>query len=322
MEKKGPFTVKELKALPPGTQFWGKYLIIGKNQRKTKDGREIIDLRIADSSGEIYSVVWDSCSIHGELETGLVIGLLGDIGIYNQRLQVIAKRIKILDEDQRQYLRMPLTDMEQLVKEFDQILNSIADPNMKELLQRVFNPEIRARFFQAPAAKKIHHNYYGGLLEHSLSVAGLCNKAADSYPGINRDLLLTGALLHDIGKLVEYEMDVAPRYTPEGRLLGHIVLGNEMVAARINEMKNEGIEFPLELEWMIKHMLVSHHGSLEYGSPVLPLFTEAYILYAMDNLDARVFVFKNKIEEGDGDEEYFSKYDSFYGQHFFTFRLA
>ena len=320
MEKKGPYTVRELKNLSPGTQFWGKYLILGKNLRKTRDGREITDLRIGDSTGEIYSIVWDSCMVNGQLEAGVVIGLLGDIGTYNQRLQVTAKRIKILEEEAGPYLRKPQVSLEELIGEFEQTLQSIMDPYLKELLQRVFNPEIRTRFFQAPAAKKIHHNYYGGLLEHSLSVAGLCNKVADSYLDINRDLLLSGALLHDIGKLSEFEMDVAPNYTPEGRLLGHIVLGSELVADKIKDMKKEGIEFPQELEWMLKHLLVSHHGSLEFGSPVLPLFTEAYILYAMDNLDARIYVFQNKIEEDDGDDKYFSKYDSFYGQHFFTYR--
>ncbi len=320
MEKKGPYTIEELKALSPGTQFWGKYIILSKSARKTRDARDIIDLRVGDSTGEIYTIVWDSCNVNGQLEAGQVIGLLGDIGTYNQRLQVTAKRIGILEEDVGLYLKKPPISLEELQEQFEQMLQSVTDYYLKELLQRIFTPEVRKRFFKAPAAKMIHHNYPGGLLEHSLAVAGLCKQAADLYPGINKDLLLAGALLHDIGKLTEFEMKVAPNYTPQGRLIGHIVLGCELVAEKIKEMKEEGLGFPEELEWMVKHLVVSHHGSLDFGSPVLPLFTEAYILYAMDNLDAKVYVFRNKIAENDGDEEYFSKYDSFFGQHFFTYR--
>lgn len=320
MNKKGPFTVNEIKSLSPGTQFWGKYLIIEKIIRKTKDGREIIDLKIGDSSGEISTVVWDNCPVTGSLEIGAVIGLLGDVGTYNNRLQVTAKRIKTLEEDPQLYLKSPAVSIDELVREFDRVLESITDPFMKELLQRIFSPPLRAEFFKAPAAKKIHHNYYGGLLEHTLSVVTLCRQIAAVYKDLNLDLLLTGAILHDIGKLAEYELKVTPRYTVEGRLLGHIVPGTELLTAGIADLKNDGADFPVELELMLKHMIVSHHGSLEFGSPVIPLFPEAFVLYMMDNLDAKMFVFKTKIEENDGEEEFFTNYDHFHGQSFFTYR--
>lgn len=320
MDKKGPFKINELKSLSPGAQIWGKYLIVEKYTRKTKDGREIIDLKVGDSSGEISTIVWESCTVSGMLETGAVIGLLGDMGIYNNRLQVTAKRIKILEEDPQIYLRTPGISIEELAQEFEQVLESIGDPHMKELLQRIFSPSLREEFFKAPAAKKIHHNYSGGLLEHTLSVVALCKQVAAVYSELNLDLLLTGAFLHDIGKLVEYEIKVTPRYTVEGRLWGHIISGSELLAARINEMRNEGISFPVELEWMLKHMVISHHGSLEFGSPVVPLFPEAFVLYMMDNLDAKMFVFKTKIEENDGEDEFFTNYDSFHSQSFFTYR--
>ncbi len=320
MEKKGPYLVKELKILSPGTQIWGKYLVLNKVQRKTRDGREIIDLKIGDVSGEIDSIVWDNCSVTGDIIAGSVIGLLGDMGIYNSRLQVTAKRIKILEEDILPYLKTPPVGINLLVEKFDQLLERVTDPYMNKLLQKVFTDEIRGKFFRAPAAKTIHHNYCGGLLEHTLSVVDLCSKVAEEYQELNKDLLLTGALLHDIGKIVEYEIKAAPQYTVEGRLIGHIVLGAEIISTSIENMRKEGIDFPHELDWMLKHMILSHHGNLEFGSPVIPLFPEAFILYMMDNLDAKMYVFRNKLEEKEGSDEFFTNYDQFFEQIFFKYR--
>jgi 3'-5' exoribonuclease len=320
LEKKGPFTVKELRSLSPGTQFWGKYLILDKNQRKIKDGRDIINLKLGDTTGEVDAVVWDSCKVTGELENGAVIGLMADVGSYNNRLQATAKRIKILEEDPLDYLKKPDVDINDLIEQFEYIINSVTNPYLQELLTRIFTPTVRTIFFRAPAAKKIHHNYSGGLLEHTLTVAQLCIQVAGNYPDINRDLLISGALLHDIGKLQEYEMKVVPEYTVEGRLLGHIVMGSELITTQIAQMRVENIDFPPKLEWMLKHMILSHHGSLEFGSPVIPLFPEAFMLYMMDNLDAKMFVYKQKIDENNGADELFTNYDSFFGQYFFTYR--
>ncbi|MBP8819617.1 MAG: HD domain-containing protein [Syntrophomonadaceae bacterium] len=320
MEKRGPFTIKELRTLSPGTQFWGKYLILDKNQRKIKDGRDIINLKLGDTTGEIDVVVWDNCKVTGELENGAVIGLLADVGSYNNRLQATAKRIKILEEDPLEYVKKPNVDIDTLIEQFEDIRNRVSDPCLQELLTRILTPEVRNTFFLAPAAKKIHHNYSGGLLEHTLNVAKLCTKAADNYPDLNRDLLISGALLHDIGKLQEYELKVVPEYTVEGRLLGHIVMGSELITAQIAQMRAENLDFPPKLEWMLKHMILSHHGSLEFGSPVIPLFPEAFMLYMMDNLDAKMFVYKQKIDENDRPDELFTNYDTFFGQHFFTYR--
>jgi len=320
LDKKGPFTIKELKNLSTGTQFWGKFLIVEKTQRKIKDGRDIINLKLGDASGEVDAVVWDNCKVTGEIESGVVIGLLADVGLYNNRLQVTARRIKILEDDPFDYVKRPEIDAGTMTANFTGTLNSVTDPHLQGLLRRIFNPQVQNTFFKAPAAKKIHHNYCGGLLEHTLAVAQLCAGIAENYPELNRDLLVTGALLHDIGKLKEYEMKVVPEYSTEGRLLGHIVMGSELITSQIKDMRADGLLFPDKLEWMLKHMILSHHGSLEFGSPVLPLFPEAFVLYMMDNLDAKLFVFKNKINENSGDDEFFTNYDSFFGQNFFTYR--
>jgi len=320
LDKKGPFTVRDLKKLPAGTQIWGKFLVKEKSSRKTREGKNITNLKIGDKSGEIKTVVWDNCQLAGTLKEGAVIGILGDVGIYNQQVQVTAKRIKVLEEDPVPYMKGPEKDIKQLQKELKDKMLSIRDPYMKELLQRVFTPSLWQEFLITPAAKAIHHNYSGGLIEHTLTVTDLCDRAVSLYPGINRDLMITGAILHDIGKTKEFHIDVLPDYTEIGRLVGHIVMGYEVVSLEIKHMREEGQDFPELLENMLKNMILSHHGSLEFGSPVLPLFPEALLLHVMDDLDAKMFVFFNKIAEYEGDGISFTPYDTFHGQQFYTQR--
>lgn len=319
-EKKGPFQVKELKGMTPGHQIFGKYLLLDRLKRKTKDGKDMYNIKLGDASGEIDAVVWENCPIAGDFAPGSLIGLLGDIGSFNGKTQVTAKRIKVLDEDPTPYLPGPAVNLEALQKRFEQYVQSIKDIHLSALLIRIFSPNIKDRFYSATAAKTIHHNYSGGLLEHTLEVVELCIQALGVFPGLNRDLMVTGALLHDIGKIMELEIKVVPQYTSEGRLVGHIVLGTEMITMQINGMRQAGEAFPDELEWMLKHMILSHHGSLEFGSPVIPLFPEALLLHMMDNLDAKMYIFFNKINESGSETELFTNYDNFFAQHFFKYR--
>ncbi len=320
MENKGPFQIQEIKLMTTGRQIFGKYLLLDKIHRKTKDGKDMYNIKLGDASGDIDAVVWENCQIAGEFEVGKLLGLLGDTGSFNGKIQLTAKRIKILDEDTSPYQKGPALSMEALKARFEQYLQSIHDPHLSVLLSRIFTPEIKEGYFKATAAKTVHHNYSGGLLEHTLEVADLCIQALTVFPALNRDLVLAGALLHDIGKIVEYEVKVVPQYTVEGRLLGHIVLGSEMISGQIKALRQEGVDFPSELEWMLKHLILSHHGNLEYGSPVIPLFPEALLLHAMDNLGAKMYIFFNKIKESGTDDEYFTNYDNFFAQHYFKYR--
>lgn len=321
MEKKGPFTVKELKSLSPGTQIRSKYIVLEKVDRKTKDGRDFMNLNLGDATGNIDVIAWDTCNVSGNVEKGLVIGILGDLALYNNRLQINAKLIKVMEgEDVTPYLKGPPVELNQLEQEFDKLLASITDVHINKLLHTIFTLDVKAAFMKTPAAKKIHHNYPGGLLEHTIQVANICASAASLYPVLNRDLLIAGAILHDIGKLAEYEIKVLPEYTTSGRLVGHIVLGHEMVDNAIRSIRQADESFPENLEMMIKHMVLSHHGTMEFGSPVIPLFPEAFLLHMADNLDAKLFVFINKIEEEEAGEDLFTAYDSFFAQHFFKYR--
>lgn len=317
--KKGPYSVKELKTLGPGKQIWGKYLILEKIDRRTREGKAVSNLRLGDISGEVDAVVWESCTQSGIVEVGAVVGVLGDTSVYNNRLQITARRIKGLEEDSLPYLRSA-PGLPALQREFQTLVDSVNDPYLKAVLDRVFSDTMREKFFRAPAARRIHHHYAGGLLEHTLSVASLCLGASSRYPFLNRDLLLTGALLHDIGKVEELHMKPAAEYTVLGRMLGHIYLGSEMVSAAIDGLRLSGNDFPEELEVMIKHLVLSHHGLLEFGSPVKPLFPEALLLHMMDNLDAKLFVFWNRMQDDADSTEEFTPYDNMFDQHYYKYR--
>ncbi|HRY12994.1 MAG TPA: HD domain-containing protein [Syntrophomonadaceae bacterium] len=319
MERKGPLMVKELKAMSPGQQVFGKYLLLARLYRKTKDGKDMYNIKLGDSTGDIDGVVWENCQIIGDFQEGAVLGLLGDIGSFNGKIQVTVKRVKVLDEDPVPYLPGPAISQAKLRKGLIDYIDSIKDIYLHSLLKRIFTPEQMDSFCKSSAAKSIHHNYSGGLLEHTIEVVDLCVRALDVFPAMNRDLVVTGALLHDIGKILELDIKVVPQYTVQGRLIGHITLGVEMVSREIRELRAEGVGFPFELEWMLEHMILSHHGNLEFGSPVVPMFPEALLLHAMDNLGAKMFIFTSKREEPGGESELFTNYDSFFGQHFFKF---
>ncbi|MDR1617139.1 MAG: HD domain-containing protein [Syntrophomonadaceae bacterium] len=322
--KKGPYTISELKAFTTGQQIWGKYLLLALYKRKTRDGKDFSNLKIGDKSGEIDVVAWENCQWSGDVEAGRVIGLLGDIGFYNNRQQLTAKRIKILDgEDNINYQKSPETDINVLVVEFERSLQEVEDLYLQGLLQIIFTSERKNKFFQSPAAKKIHHNYTGGLLEHTVYLIKLSRRIAEVYPKINKDLLLAGALLHDVGKTAELSMSVVtPEYTTVGRLLGHITLGADIVAEAVREYRRSVGFFPEELEMALRHMILSHHGVLEFGSPVKPLFPEAFMLYFMDNLDAKMFVYFNQIEEDKENPALFTPYDNLYQQNYYKYRYS
>jgi 3'-5' exoribonuclease len=312
---------QEMRSSNVGQQVSGKFLILDRVYRKTKDGKDMYNLKLGDSSGDIDAVVWENCRLTGTLASGAVIGILGDMGNFAGKNQITAKIIKVLDEDPVIYQKKA-ENLDELKMHFKDLIKTISDPYLKELINEFFDPATQEIFFRAPAAKRIHHNYPGGLLEHSCQVADLALKMADSYAYLNRDLLLFGALVHDAGKIVEYKNGATPQYTTEGKLLGHIVIGSEIAGQKIASLRARGKDFPEHLEWMIKHMILSHHGSMEFGSPVIPLFPEAFVLHVADNLDAKMFIFKNKLQENSGEEEYFTNYDTFFAQQFFTYRYT
>ncbi len=268
----------------------GSFLVTRKETGISKSGKPYLNLKLMDCSGELEARVWeDAEELAKRFQKNDIVSIKGFAVAYQGGLQVNVTSINALagnEYDIRDYLPSSRKDPAAMMGELDGIISGMKDPNLKALLTSVFkDPDVRALFSLAPAAKTMHHPYLGGLLEHTLSICGLADKITGHYKnGINRDLLLAGAMLHDIGKIYELSYRRSFDYTDEGRLLGHITMGIELIDRKMRQIQ----AFPEKLSVLLKHMLLSHHGHLEFGSPKRPKTIEAIILYYLDDLDAKV----------------------------------
>ncbi len=272
------------------------FLVARKDTGISKSGKPYLNLKIIDSSGEMDARVWDDAEEAAKkFQKDDVCLIKGFAVAYLGGLQISVTDIRRLPEDGysiRDYLPSSKRDPVDMASELDGTIARVTNRHLKALLTSIFNdPEIRRRFLIAPAAKAMHHPYVGGLVEHTLSMCGLAEKVSGHYcqgcnpkTGVNKDLLTAGALLHDIGKIYELSYQRSFDYTDEGRLLGHITIGVELVDEKIREASG----FPRELAVLLKHMILSHHGQLQFGSPKRPKTTEAMILSYLDDMDAKV----------------------------------
>lgn len=280
-------------------QVTGAFLVTKKESGVSKSGKPYLNMKIMDSTGECEARVWEAAEEIGKVfQKNDIVAIKGFAVAYQGGLQVNITSVSALAEDAysiRDFLPASEKDPSVMMAELDAVIDGMEDRHLKALLHSILNDkEIRDRFMTAPAAKAMHHPYLGGLLEHVLSICGLADKVVGHYKeGINRDLLITGAILHDIGKIYELSYRRSFDYTDEGRLLGHITIGVELVDERIRLIK----DFPRELAILLKHMLLSHHGHLEFGSPKRPKTIEAIVLYYLDDMDAKINAVKTLIED-------------------------
>lgn len=279
-----------IKEIREKSQVAGTFLVTRKETGVSKSGKPYLNMRIMDSTGELEARVWDDAEALGRgFNRSDVVALKGFAVAYQGGIQVNVSSISALKEGEysiRDFLPSSKRGPGEMMRELDGIISSMKDAHLRALLTAIFSdPRIREMFSTAPAAKTMHHPYLGGLLEHVLSICGLAEKITAHYGnGINRDLLTAGAILHDIGKIYELSYMRAFEYTDIGRLIGHITIGVELIDGKIR-----GIEgFPAELAVLLKHMILSHHGLLEYGSPKRPKTLEAIVLYYLDDMDAKV----------------------------------
>lgn len=282
--------MKFIKELTEGNNIQGVYLCKNKLSTETKNGKPYDSLILQDKTGTLDTKVWEPYSPGiGEYATGDYIEVVGEVITFNGAKQAKLTRIRKCQEgeyDPSDYLPCTGKNIEEMYEQILSYINSMQNEYLKKLLQSFFVEDetfIKA-FKNSSAAKMVHHGFIGGLLEHTLSVANLCNYFAGAYPLIKRDLLLTAALCHDIGKIREISPFPKNDYTDEGQLLGHIVVGVEMVSEKIRQIEG----FPENLANELKHCIVSHHGELEYGSPKKPALIEAVALNFADNADAKL----------------------------------
>ena len=257
---------------------------------ETRAGKPYLILEVVDKTGEIGGPIWDQVEkLQGVCQVGQFVHLSGQVSLYQNKLQLKIDAARAVDRhevDLADFVLVCDEDREGLATDLQALVASVKNPYLKKLLQVFFKKgPLWPRFQDAPAAKGIHHAYVGGLLEHSLSVARIADSLAAHYSGVDRSLLLAGALLHDIGKVEELTMEVAViDYTAQGRLKGHLVMGSEMVAEAATHIK----DFPPELLTQLQHLILSHHGRQEFGSPTVPMTVEAFLLSFVDDLDAKM----------------------------------
>lgn len=292
------------------------FLVSAKNHGVTKGGNGYLVLKLLDKSGEIEGRVWERADDLGRgFDKNDFVRVRGQATLYQGKVQIRVQDVMRVDEKTvaaEDFLPKSPFDPESMLDELQSILRGIKSPHLLALAEAFFaDQELMELLKRAPGAKTIHHAYLSGLLEHTLSLVKLILKVVENYHGIDVELLLIGGFLHDIGKVYEFSCDRALEYTEQGQLLGHLVMELEMVNKKITTIAN----FPEELAMLVKHMLVSHHGALEFGSPKLPQTLEAVILYALDDLDGKIQAIQRLPEKEPG-----SKWTTFhraYGRSFY-----
>ncbi len=273
-----------------GETISGIYLCKSKQVSTTKTGREYENVVLMDKTGSIDSKIWDPNSPGiREFDANDFVMVKGQITTFNRALQFkieSARKAEPGEYDEADYMPVSRFDAEVLLKEMYSLIDSIQNKYIKKLLTLIFRdePAFIERFKTATAAKSVHHGFVSGLLEHTVSVARLCTKICENYDFVNYDILVSGALLHDIGKTREISAFPQNDYTDEGNMIGHLVIGYGMVREKISLIEG----FPESLANQIEHLILSHHGELEFGSPKKPATVEALALAAADNLDAHL----------------------------------
>lgn len=294
------------------------FLVRDKTTAMAKNGKPYMTLKLMDRSGEVEGRIWDRVDqLSAEFDKNDFIQLYAKASVYLGKMQLVIQDLKKIPEETislADFLPVSKRSVEDMRQELDTLLDSLADPYIEALLRSFFDdPVFFARYSKAPAAKAMHHVYIGGLLEHSLAVSALACDVAARYTQINRDLLLAGTLLHDVGKVAELSYQRSFDYTDEGKLLGHIIIGVQMIEDHVRGIQG----FPKELTVMIKHLLLSHHGQYEFGSPKRPKFLEAVVLNFIDDLDSKINGVLAHIEKEPHSESNWTGYHRLYDRYFY-----
>ena len=290
--------MRYIKDIREGERIIEHYLCKKKESRESKAGKSFLSLKLQDKTGLIDAKIWEMTGDIGQFEEGEIVKIDGQVTSFQNELQVKVTKIRRSREGEYEPTELIPTskrDIGEMYAKVVELINSVKNPHIKALLENIMvKDEARAKIFKThSAAMYMHHSYMGGLLEHTLSVAEICDALGGRYAYVNRDILLAGALLHDIGKI--YELSPLPQneYTDDGQMLGHIIIGIEMISEEVAKIPG----FPRELASLVKHCIVSHHGEFEFGSPKLPSTAEALLLHFADNIDAKLTTYGEVLEK-------------------------
>ena len=299
------------------------FLVSKKEMGKSKAGKAYLNLRLMDKTGELEARGWDNAdALSKNFNKDDVAAVKGFVVSYQGKLQINVTSIEKAKDDGfswTDYLPSSSRDPVEMTAELDEIVAGIVDPHIRALLESFFSDEdIKRRFALAPAAMKMHHPYLGGLLEHVLSICAVIGRIKGHYAGVNWDLVTAGAILHDIGKIYELSYDRSFGYTDEGRLLGHITIEMEMVADKIKTVPG----FPADKALHLKHILLSHHGTLEFGSPKRPKTPEAILLSYLDDMDAKMNAVESLIRDDAGAEPDWTSFSRIFERYIYKGRVA
>ncbi|MFH1491033.1 MAG: HD domain-containing protein [Pseudomonadota bacterium] len=285
LESRSHLWVKDIKA---EDQVEGLYMVSVKRAGLTKRGDSFLSLTLTDRTGRVEARVWDRVEALSPLfKEGDVVEIKGAASSYRNQVQIVLSDLKIAGDvaDPSIFLETTPGDVDEMVRALRALLREIGNRHVRALTERFFSDRaFMSLYKKAPAAKNFHHSYLGGLLEHTLSVCRMAKIVSEHYVALDKDLMLAGAFLHDIGKVKEFKFDRHIDYTDEGRLLGHLILGVGMLDERLAGLK----DFPQDLALRLKHLILSHHGEYEFGSPKRPKFLEAFALHLIDDLDAKM----------------------------------
>jgi 3'-5' exoribonuclease len=265
------------------------FVVSSKQVKPKKSGEPYLALVLADRCGQVEAKMWDNVEdAIDAFDQDDFLKIKGLLNKYKNRFQITIHKLRRLADsevDFADYLPKTTKDVDELWRTLTELVQSFQDPHLRALVQEFMaDPGIAAAYRNAPAAKTLHHAYIGGLLDHVVSLFRSCDLVCRNYPQINRDLLLTGAFLHDIGKIHELAYTRSFSYTSRGQLLGHMIIELEMLQAKIAQIPG----FPNELKTLLEHLIISHHGQYEFGSPKLPMFPEALMLHYLDDLDSKM----------------------------------
>jgi 3'-5' exoribonuclease len=298
--------------------FQSVFLARDKSVLTGKNSKAYMILTLVDKSGEVEARVWDNVeAISNSFQNGDMIKIKAQMQFFQNRKQVVIHKLEKADAkdfDIQDFINQSAQSPEEMYQQLMQIVETVQDRHLRSLILDTLNDaEIREKLLLAPAAKTIHHAYVGGLLEHILSISRICVFIASHYPQVKADYLIFGAIFHDLGKIWELEVGHGISYTDKGQLLGHMIMAVELVEKKASRIMG----FPEQLKDLCKHIILSHHGKLEYGSPKLPMFLEAFIVAAIDDFDSKMNTISHFMQSESQSADKWSRFNQMFERYFY-----